>query len=148
MLLFCIRIYYMKRDYINLFLLIIWMIVIFLMSSFGGLESSNQSGIIVNFVGNLFHISDIELLTLVVRKAAHFMEYFILGILLYNYFKKSKKSIIFAIIYAISDEIHQLFIGGRSAKIMDVLIDSVGAIMGIIVLNIILTYLIKNRNRK
>lgn len=84
-----------------------------------------------------------------VRKTAHFSIYCTLGLLIYMFLStydiNSKKkiliSIMLSIIYACSDEIHQLFIPGRSGQIKDVLIDSAGAsfgiIIGIIVLNII-----------
>lgn len=124
----------MKKN-ISLILLILWMIFIFVMSSFNANESSNQSGIIVNFISSIFNISDTKLLSLIIRKGAHFTEYFILGILSINYVIKYKKNIIYSylicILYAISDEIHQIFVSGRSCQITDIFIDSVGAIIGI-----------------
>ena len=39
------------------------------------------------------------------------------------------------ILYAISDEIHQYFVPGRSAEIRDVLIDVLGANIGILLIN-------------
>lgn len=81
-------------------------------------------------IGRLNHI---------VRKNAHFFTYFILGILVLNVLRKSGvqgyKSIILAaaicVIYAVSDEIHQLFVRGRGAQVRDVFIDSTGASVGI-----------------
>lgn len=74
-----------------------------------------------------------------VRKGAHFTIYCILGILIMSYFKEiylvNKKGILIAFIicflYACSDEIHQLFVPGRSGEIRDVLIDSIGSLLGI-----------------
>ena len=124
----------MKKN-ISLILLILWMIFIFVMSSFNANESSNQSGIIVNFISSIFNISDTKLLSLIIRKGAHFTEYFILGILSINYVIKYKKNIIYSylicILYAISDEIHQIFVSGRSCQITDIFIYSVGSIIGI-----------------
>ncbi len=40
-------------------------------------------------------------------------------------------SLVFCILYAISDEVHQLFVPGRGAQVSDVLIDSLGAFLGI-----------------
>ena len=76
-----------------------------------------------------------------VRKMAHFSVYTCLGILLFlfmntyeiNNRKKVLISIGLAFIYACSDEIHQLFVGGRSGEFRDVLIDSCGAGFGIFV---------------
>lgn len=73
----------------------------------------------------------------IVRKTAHFTEYFILGILIYFTFKMYSISkvplyaILFCFLYACSDELHQLFSDGRSANILDVLIDTSGSILSI-----------------
>lgn len=125
------------KKIINITLLILWMILIFTMSSFNATESGEQSGFIVNILSNVLHISNIEILSLIVRKLAHFTEYLILGILAINCFKDYDIkhifiiSLIFCIIYASSDEIHQLFIPGRSGNIIDATIDSLGALTGI-----------------
>ena len=125
----------MKKHF-SIILLIIWMIVIFVMSSFNAEESSNQSGFIVSFIANFFNINNTLLVSLIVRKMAHFLEYFILGILMLNvivnYNKKIYLAYIFSILYACLDEVHQLFVSGRSGQIMDVLIDSMGIIIGIL----------------
>ena len=117
--------------------MVLWMIFIFIMSSMNETISSNQSGFFVSLIANLFNIKNIEILTTIVRKMAHFTEYFILGILVINSLDISNKrylySFIIGFIYAISDEIHQLFITGRSGKIFDVLIDSLGIIMSIFI---------------
>ncbi|MBQ2657488.1 MAG: VanZ family protein [Erysipelotrichaceae bacterium] len=72
-----------------------------------------------------------------VRKAAHVFEYFVLGILasmnsrefLNN--RVFSVSLIFCFIYALSDELHQLFVPGRSGSLTDALIDLCGAFIGI-----------------
>ena len=126
------------KHKINILLVITWMILIFIMSSFNSSESSNQSGFIVNIISNIFNINNIELLSLIIRKLAHFTEYFILGLLTYNmiysYNKKAYISIIICILYAISDEIHQYFVPGRSCQIMDMTIDTLGSLLGIYLL--------------
>ena len=74
-----------------------------------------------------------------VRKTGHFTIYFILGILLFCFTKtfniKDQKRILIslfsAFVYACTDEIHQLFVNGRSGELRDVCIDSVGALFGI-----------------
>ena len=76
------------------------------------------------------------------RKVAHFSEYFILGVLVIiflNYVIGNKKYIIVFLIclvicalYATSDEFHQVFILGRSGQAVDVCIDTLGALTGII----------------
>ena len=123
----------MKKK-INLILIIIWMIFIFVMSSFNANDSAIQSNIITHFLSQLFNIYNLELLSLTVRKLAHFSEYLILGILIYNYCLRFDLSALICLFYAISDEIHQIFTPGRSCQIMDVIIDLLGAICGIIIL--------------
>lgn len=124
------------KKIVSILLVILWMAFIFIMSSFNSMDSSSQSNIIVNFIVELFNISNIDVVSLIVRKLAHFTEYFILGVLVANmlrYFdKKVYISIVICILYAISDEVHQLFVSGRSCQILDILIDSVGSSSGII----------------
>lgn len=125
----------MSKNKISLLLVILWMIFIFVMSSFDANSSSNQSNFIVDIITSIINIKDIELLSLIIRKLAHFIEYFILGILVINFITRYDKKIIIAIllciIYATSDEIHQIFVPGRSCQITDIMIDSLGSIMGI-----------------
>ena len=75
------------------------------------------------------------------RKGAHITEYFILTLLLFRLFRAkgfAKKKIIYftislALLWAFSDEFHQLFVFGREGKLSDVGIDSIGIILGILV---------------
>ena len=125
------------NNKLSILLVFLWMFLIFLMSSFDATESANQSNFIVNIITNIFKIENIEVLSFIIRKLAHFTEYLILGFLTINMLNKndiSKKyliSIIFCVIYAISDEIHQFLIPGRACQIKDILIDSIGSITGI-----------------
>ena len=81
----------------------------------------------------------IENTRFLVRKTAHFTLYFILGIIVYLLFTSYgvKKilfySILFCFLYACSDEIHQLFIFGRSGELRDVLIDFIGSLLGVMI---------------
>ena len=73
-------------------------------------------------------------------KLAHAVEYAIFSFLLARAFKHSQKdnckkyfrflAVICAIVYGISDELHQYFIPARTASIIDVLYDSIGAFLG------------------
>ena len=49
-------------------------------------------------------------------------------------------SIIVCALYAASDELHQLFISGRSGEIRDVVIDSIAASIGIVLISYIYKY--------
>lgn len=86
-------------------------------------------------------------------KTDHFLAYFVLGFLLYlNFlfqdtikFIKSNpfiSSLIFASLYALFDELHQIFIPGRYAEFMDWLADFIGSFIGISLASI-LVYLFK-----
>ena len=131
----------LTKKRFNLILVIIWMTFIFAMSSFNSTESSSQSNFIVDIVSKILNIDNIELLSLIIRKLAHFTEYFILGLFVYNliygYNKKKYVALIICILYAMSDEIHQLFVPGRSCQMLDVCIDSIGSMLGIYLLSFI-----------
>ena len=91
----------------------------------------------------------------IIRKCAHMFVYFVLSILtmllMFTYETcplrfKSFISLLVSFLYACSDELHQFFVGGRSASFRDVLIDSTGACIGILLTLIIYT-LIKKTQR-
>ena len=93
---------------------------------------------------------------LVVRKSAHFIIYLVGGFLLFNFFRtyniSLRNQIIYAILgiilYASSDEFHQLFVNGRTARVEDVLLDTLGAIVGILINIIFLKIICKMKNKK
>ena len=68
------------------------------------------------------------------------MEYAILFFLAANYFKEFNNpkylfiALLFSILCAFFDEFHQLFVDGRSGQIKDVLIDSMGAFVTLLIL--------------
>lgn len=134
---------------VKLILVILWMIIIFIFSHQKADDSSKLSdGIILKTVRIIEKITDKEYsdeemlnnFVKPVRKLAHFTIYLILGILVYLYVKELNISKIFiisllvCILYALSDEIHQLFIIGRSGRILDVFIDSLGSLLGIFIM--------------
>ena len=97
----------------------------------------------------------IDTINHIVRKNAHFFIYFFLGIFVLIALMKSGikgyrsagLALFFCISYAISDEVHQLFVPGRGARVMDVLIDSTGAATGIIMASIIGSF-VKSRTTR
>lgn len=78
----------------------------------------------------------------VIRKLAHFSIYTLVGLLLMGFtstyklenIKKVMISLIIGIVYAISDEIHQSFVPGRSPQFTDVMIDTMGVTLGILLI--------------
>ena len=130
-------------------LLIFQMCFIFAMSSFGHNSSDAQSNLFVDFIAQNFphvrhglenNLISLSTLIFLVRKTAHFTEYAILGALFYlnliqfpklnSHIKKLLLPILFSYLYAITDELHQVFVPGRSAQFRDILIDTLGASFG------------------
>ena len=66
----------------------------------------------------------------ILRKLAHVAEYAILGALLCRATRKPWLAVAFAVLYAVSDEVHQMFVEGRVGAALDVGIDALGAIAG------------------
>ena len=124
---------------LKIIVLILWMLVIFLLSNQTGSESTGLSD---GFINNTicFNISNCnpEVYSFIVRKTAHFLLYFILGIFSVMNFKNDREGVINAlivcIIYAFFDEIHQMFISNRSGEFRDIIIDSIGSISGILLM--------------
>lgn len=143
-------------------LLIIWMLVIFLFSNQTASKSQSASDKVASDIVDVVEVvtkndikeskkeSIIENTRFIVRKTAHFTLYFILGIIVYllltsyNVKKPILYSILFCLLYACSDEIHQLFSSGRTAKVMDVCIDTFGSSVAIIIFSTI-TKLLKHK---
>lgn len=93
-----------------------------------------------------------------IRKLAHFSIYTVVGFSIMGFMCTFNTRNIFkfiisnfiGVIYAISDEIHQSFTPGRSPRVLDVCIDSIGVLTGIflLILLIILTESIVNWLKK
>ena len=127
------------------------MAFIFIQSALPGHVSGAESGFFVSMLHELTHV-DFDVLSLIVRKTAHFTEYMILGISLavnVSDWRKSKgvDQSVFAswrtawligTIYAVTDEIHQYFVPDRACAVTDMLIDSAGVAVGVIITRIVL----------
>ncbi len=118
---------------------IIWMSIIYFFSSQQGAESSLNNHLIVKIllsIGiDLFPIFG-EYTNLVVRKIAHFSIFLILAQFYLGCFSTNsnrfKYAFILAVLYAFCDEFHQSFVPNRFGAFTDVLIDSFGALTGLI----------------
>ena len=69
---------------------------------------------------------------LVLRKIAHACEFAVLGALLLRALRDERAALAAGIAYAISDEVHQLFVPGRVGSPLDVAIDSAGVAVGVL----------------
>jgi len=137
---------------ILILLLVLWATLIFVMSSQPAVKSSQTSSKFVLKIIDIIHC-DFDALptqqqtaithtyTFIVRKTAHFLEYFILGLLssgvAVTYSSKKHNfsfivSAVFCVFCAIGDEIHQYFVSGRACRFFDICIDSVGSIFAIL----------------
>lgn len=144
----------MNKQKTLLIFTILWIVFIFLQSIQTGEVSGNTSGRITLFLVNslkwLGLQVDFQSMSIILRKAAHFTEFFILGILL-SYLYESynfalKHGIILTIfsgtMIAILDEFIQTFVEGRAGTIIDVGIDSMG------ILSAVGIYLLVHRIKK
>lgn len=127
---------------------IIWMIIIFKFSNEPATVSGNTSSNVTKIIVSIFTSKDIteeqkneliEKLDPMIRKLAHFSLYTIGGILILLYINiyklEESKKIVYSIaigsIYSCTDEIHQIFIPGRSGEFTDVMLDSIGIATGV-----------------
>ena len=142
-------------------LTLLWMLFIFMMSSAGKDESNSQSGAVCEIICEVFVEGDEEMspedqiqmqkkISFPVRKGAHLSEYAVLGALMTltaafwrreeTTMRKTTMRILPVLgagfLYAVSDEIHQAFVPGRSGEPRDVLIDTFGVLIGICIVRV------------
>lgn len=148
----------MKRRLIFLILTIAWMLVIFSFSAKPATESDELSMSVGHAIGQLL-VPDFESwsvreqdafaerINLPVRKCAHATEYGVLGVLLAGTLiggrgcsadrgkicPQAMGCFAIGVAYAASDEIHQLFVPGRAGRVTDVLIDTGGVVVGVLI---------------
>lgn len=140
---------------ISIVLVILWMGVIFYFSNQPATVSTIQSNKVIHILdkisedsvlGNILHILyKSKGASFIIRKSAHMVSYAMLAVLsfimVYAHKSHIRKSFIYGFLitflYSITDEIHQLFIPGRAGMIQDVLIDSLGAVIGLSLITLI-----------
>lgn len=159
----------MKRFSINrcsvfwLLLTILWCILIFLFSAQNAAESTAVSDGVLNRLLKFRAAWSPEdstgetvapsfSLIVLVRKLAHLSLYLILGVLAsatvfsHRFQKKSETGVCwltawgFCVFYAVTDEVHQYFVPGRSCRLLDVCIDSLGALLGSLLVLLIVIF--------
>lgn len=97
---------------------LLWMIFIFYLSSRHSAVST-----------------DVYIITFAINKTLHLIEYAILVILFFYPLQKIKPSILYSLLFAVSDEIHQHFVPGRQGCVRDVFIDMLGILIGILIIH-------------
>lgn len=147
-----------------------WIVMIFHFSNQTATQSSNTSNLVVKLLNEMFSI-DIQD-DMIIRKVAHTMEFALLTIFSYVALSSTNKisnktsyaespvklmrsdnemnivfTLWFAILNAIFDEYHQLFVDGRDGSIKDVLIDLIGIIIVLIVIRVAFTIYLKSKGK-
>ena len=93
---------------------LVWMAAIFAMSGTPGEAIPRFGGVDV-----------------LVKKGAHALAYAILAVLCRRATGDNRRALLITVLYAISDETHQLGVAGRMGQPLDVLIDTVGGMLGL-----------------
>ena len=138
----------MKKKYIYGLLTVCWICIIFsfsLQPADESLQLSDGVGMLILKyvfselleVSNSWTEAEWSIFSTVIRKCAHFTEYFVLGVLMMLTVKETKLprkyviGFVLCVLVASIDETIQLFVPGRAGMIRDVMLDSVGSTVGI-----------------
>lgn len=78
--------------------------------------------------------TDLGTWDLVGRKIAHALEYALLGALLFRALANVPAAVVVGSLYAVTDEVHQSFVEGRVGSPLDWGIDTVGVLLGVVLL--------------
>jgi VanZ family protein len=131
----------------------VWMAVVFSASA-DTASMRHSSRILEPILRWLFpHLSEERknFIIFLARKGAHLTEYAVLSLLFWRGIRKSSthdsppwswgqsgQAVLYVAVFAATDEFHQLFVPGREASVHDVIIDTTGGILGILVFQAIL----------
>ena len=146
-----------NRVLLKWMLILLWGIIAVFLSRQAGISTSELSYGICEVLRRFFEgcgvILDIEQINYIVRKLAHIVIYLVLGGLAYDTLactiKKSKKaalslSVLFCLIASTLDEAQKLSIPGRHCDVDEIALDSIVAVVGILVVY----FLRRNRENK
>jgi VanZ family protein len=141
------------RVFLKYWLLpLIWMVVIFSASgdSHSFQHSSRILGPLLNWLFPNLAQDKVDAIVTGVRKCAHLTEYAVLAFLFWRALRRPVKrdprswswrqagaAVLLVAVYASTDEFHQRFVPSRDASVRDVLIDTTGAILGMLLLRAI-----------
>lgn len=145
----------MKINILRIILIILLLCTFFVIFGFSSQDGEASGGLSRNITNKILQISNkynalgqeekeqiANKTEKIIRKVAHFSIYTVVGLLLMGLLSTYKikenwrmiLSILLGMLYAISDEIHQGFSPGRSPRIADVYIDTLGVILGILLI--------------
>lgn len=149
-----------KKTNARAFAIISWILVavmlgiIFFMSSRSGEALDTNTGIITILRNALLAASSAVFGHPVdVSPVGHFAEFFLLGLALTNALRLSLPlpkagayAVLFASLYGITDELHQIFVPGRSCDPLDWLVDTLAALIAALVFAAIMRARQKRKN--
>lgn len=143
------------------------MAFIFIMSGQTSQESHNTSTSFISsfltlFMDNFEFLNEsekqsiIQSFQFIVRKLAHFSVYAALGVCSYSAINtynllNSRKfwlSLVLCFVYSLTDECHQIFVDGRAGRLYDIVIDTLGAVVGILFVTMVIFILKKLKSRR
>ena len=136
---------------ISLIIVLSLLVLIFYLSHQSGEDSSQTSGWFTKLLSVLLPFEADEA---VIRTLAHFSEFACLSFFMNNLFVSYKArlcpviSCSLSFLYAITDEIHQIFIPGRACQLQDILVDLAGIISGMLVFVVIYSLIKKLKGTK
>lgn len=163
---------YRKKKILTVFGVIVVIalyLMIFFFSSENGEQSSTVSRFAVTLIKKTYYFiaggrkpvvvvdyTDTIPWEAIVRKLAHFTEYFLVGFAslgVYSLWIKRKQTCLLIgtvqiFLSGIFDEVHQSFIPGRNAAFKDVLIDTAGGMAGAFFMLLVILLIIKRNKRK
>lgn len=128
----------MQRKHLWLIGAILYCVAIFITTA----SPSSTGGSTQFFFESWFNLSESQATTLnvIFRKMVHLVAFGILAVLFYNSFEKYGIAWVLTTIYAAIDEIHQVFIPERTGSIIDVGIDSLGALLALLLIRLYKKY--------
>ena len=125
--------------------LLLWMVLVWFVSTkqFSALNTSQVLRPLILWIFPNLSQARVAAIHFAIRKAAHFSEYAVMGLLAARAFSTSAKeflrqhwwlvSFITLVAYALLDELHQSFVPERTASIYDSAIDVVGGVTALFV---------------
>lgn len=142
-----------KRFFLRLLILLAVIFIaatIFLLSNQPAPQSGHLSTSLASYTHSLYQQITHTEITLKawdhkLRKLAHACIFFILSSLImllcytfkFSYKKSATITLFFSIVFAMTDEFHQLFVNGRGASIVDIGIDSIGIFLAVVIMSVI-----------
>lgn len=137
---------------ISWILVVACMVAIFCLSAQTANESAELSG---SFILALLDWLGLEFKQETIRTVAHCLEFMGLSLLLFNAIYATWENdrtyfhaFILTVLYAFTDEIHQIFVPGRAFQVSDLLVDSTGALIGVTASFILLKIILYIKERR